>query len=214
VPVGEGADEVVQIAPAVPVPRDVVRRLDLGHPVQQLAALAVHVVDDRVDDELAAVEPAGAHHARPGQERPADGHTAPHVDARIPGFALARVELPADGRMHAVAGDDDVRADTGQCRVVGGGTERQVRRVLVLRDARASVVEQDGVRPEAFPYGAEQHGVQPAAVDGVLRSAVAGVTAGGLAEDELAEPVEEHRLGGRDGRRGEFVLQAQLAQHR
>jgi hypothetical protein len=110
-PAGVRVDEVVQVTAAVSAAGHVVRRLDLGHPVDQLAAPDA-------------------------------------VDHRVGAYARQRG-------------------------VIRGGTEGQVRGVLVLGHAGAAVVQRDGVRAEPVAYGAEEDGVQPPPVDGVLRVAVA-----------------------------------------
>src|SRR5438105_3298683 len=82
-PIGEGGAEILEPAAPIPVAPLVPRRLDLGHPVDELGSRAVDVVADRVDHHFAGGEPTGAHHAGSREKGRPARHAAPHVDAGI-----------------------------------------------------------------------------------------------------------------------------------
>ena len=105
VPVLEGRVEILDPAAEVPVLHHVARRLDFGHPVDELAARGVQFAADRVDHHLADFQPACHRHAGAGQERLRARHAAPHVDALVRGRTFAWKELLAHGGMDAVAAD-------------------------------------------------------------------------------------------------------------
>ena len=69
-----------------------------------------------------------------------------------------------------------------------------------------------GVRPEPGPHRGEQDHLQLAAVNGVLRPAVADVPAAGEAPDPVAVPVEVHHFRGGDSGRLELLAEAELGQ--
>src|SRR5438874_6895758 len=55
-PVGEGADEILDRASPVPVALEIVRRLDFGHPVNKLEPVSTGGAD-RIDHHLAVRQP-------------------------------------------------------------------------------------------------------------------------------------------------------------
>jgi NADP-dependent aldehyde dehydrogenase len=208
-PVLERADEVAELAAAVPVPVRVPGRLELGHPVDELVSRAVHVVPDGVDHHLAGGEPAGPGHGRAGQERGMDDRAAPHVHPGIDRRSLVRVKLLAQPRVDAVARDDDVRARRRQRQVRRRGAEGQGRAAGVLGHPGAGVIEAQAPGPEPVEHRGQQDGLQVAAVDRELRVLVAGEPAGRLGVDELAEAVEEGRFAGGDTSRRQLLLEAE-----
>ena len=62
------APKMGEAAGPVPIARLVAWGLDLGDPVDELAAFGVDVVADRVDYHFAGGEPSGPHHAGAGQK--------------------------------------------------------------------------------------------------------------------------------------------------
>ncbi len=196
-PVGERADEVVERAGAVPVALAIVRRLDLGDPVDQLQAVGAGLAD-RIDHHLAMRQPARAHHARARQHRLPPRHAAPHVDAGIARLAFVGEELLADRRIDAVAGDRDAAAHGEALLAAGTVGEGDGDTGLILRDAEAMTVDDDAIGARAVAERIEQHHLQIAAMDRELRMVVAGGAAERLLVDQLPEAVEEGRVLGRD----------------
>jgi hypothetical protein len=84
--------KVGQIARLVPIILFGGIALDLGHPVNQLVAFGINVIDDRVNHDLAGENRADPHIGTATQDRLAPRHPAPRVDAgeRDP---VVRVEL-------------------------------------------------------------------------------------------------------------------------
>ena len=70
----------------------------------------------------------------------------------------------------------------------------------------------DGVGAELFHHWVVQHAVQVGALDREVQLAVAGVAAPGLAEDEMAVPVEVGELARLDAEPAERVEQAEPRQ--
>src|SRR5256885_16553418 len=81
---------------------------DLGCPVDQLVSVAVDIVDDRVDDDLAGADRADPHIGAAGQDRRPARDAPPGIDAGEEEL-LARVELGDDRRIGPVAADSDAR---------------------------------------------------------------------------------------------------------
>src|SRR5882762_3450202 len=96
----EGGEEIVEPAVQIPVRLDVAWRADLGGPVDELAALRIELLPARIDDDLADVEPPALNEALAAEIRLPARDAAPHVDARVYGRSLIRVELLAHGRMN------------------------------------------------------------------------------------------------------------------
>ena len=136
-PVGKGADEIVERTGTVPVALAITPRFDFGDPVDELQAVRVRGTD-RIDHHLAMRQPAGAHHAGARQHRPPARHAAPHVDAGIARLAFVGKELLANRRIDAVAGDRHTAAHgrtVSASRTVG---ERHGYAGLVLFDDRCN----------------------------------------------------------------------------
>lgn len=207
VPVGEGGQEVLEAPGAAPVAHRGLGRVDLGDPVHELAALVVDVVADRVDHHLADGEPARAHHAAAREKGLPGRGASPHVDARIARRALVRIQLLAQRRVDAVAAHRDRAAHR---RAAIGEVHRHA--VGILFDAGAAVAALHAVGAQALQGFVQQHRLQVAAVDRVLRPVVARVLAGGLAEHQLAVLGEEDRLLRAHAHGVERVEQAQLGQ--
>src|SRR6476646_5290704 len=135
-PVGKSTDEIPDRAPPVPVALEIVRRLDFGHPVDELQSVSTGGAD-RIDHHLAVRQPPRPHHAGAGQYWFPARHAAPHVDAGIARLALAGEKLLADRGIDAIAGDRGAaanRAAVGATRPVG---KMQADTGLVLFDAGA-----------------------------------------------------------------------------
>ncbi len=112
-PVGHGGQEVFQPASPVPVASLVLWRFDIADPVHQLAALAVDIVPDRINQELRRMMPADTDHAGTGQKRLPARNAPPHVDARIFWRPFVRVKLLAQHGVDAFRADDDAAALRG-----------------------------------------------------------------------------------------------------
>src|SRR5439155_16709753 len=184
----EGRQEIGEPAVQVPVGPNVARRAELGGPGDELAALRIGLLPDRIDDDLADVEPAALDEALAAEIRLPAGDAAPHVDARVYGRSLIRVELPANDRVNAVAGDRDRASRKSSVRKAHGGA------VAVLLDRLAALPQRDGIVAEPLAHRLDQHAVQLPAVDRELRPFVSGVTAARFLVDELPEAVVEAHL--------------------
>jgi hypothetical protein len=77
------------------------------------------------------------------------------------------------------------------------------------RDSDVPVIKGDPVGAEPVDERGQQDLLQVAAMDGELGVLVPGEASGRLAEDELAEAVEERRLPGGDTDGRELVLEAE-----
>ena len=124
---------------------------------------AVDVVADRIDHHLADASASRPRTMRrAAQERRVQRHAAPHVDARPARRALVRMELAANRRVDAVAGDRQRRLDLGQRLRPAGSCEAQATRVApagstptqALAGTTASRAERaPAPRPAARPAG-------------------------------------------------------------
>ncbi|MEJ2379140.1 MAG: hypothetical protein P8Y71_28355, partial [Pseudolabrys sp.] len=194
--------EVGQVARLVPVVRLKRIALDLGHPVDELSALAVDVVDDRIDHQLAGEDRADAHIGAPVQDRLAPRDAAPGVDAGEDDFVV-RIEVLANGRVDALAVDHHVGADALAVLKVHGGRAR------VLFDAQCFVVGQDGAVAQPLARRLIEDHMQLAAVDADLRVLIAGELAARLLVDELAEAVVEAALAVLDAGGDQAIAQSE-----
>ena len=155
-PVGEGADEIVERTGPVPVALAIVRRFDFGDPVDELQPVRVHGAD-RIDHHLAMRQPAGAHHAGARQHRPPARHAAPHVDAGIARLALVRKKLLADRGIDAVAGDRHTAAHGGTVSASRTVGKRHGDAGLVLFDTEAMPAGEQPVAAGARDESIQQH---------------------------------------------------------
>ena len=116
---------------------------------------------------------------------------APHVDARPARRSFVGIELLAQRRVDAVAGDGNGAFDRSE-RFAGRPAHTQAHAIVAERiDADAGAAEDDPIGADALARRGEQHRVQVGTVDRQLRHVVAGPASGGLAVDVLAEAVEE-----------------------
>src|SRR5215475_8019869 len=81
--------------------------LDVGHPIDELVALPIDVINDRVDDHLTGQYRAGAYLGTAVEDWLSPRHPAPAVDAGK-GQLVVWVILFADRRIDAVSSDHDV----------------------------------------------------------------------------------------------------------
>src|SRR4051812_26700520 len=84
--------------------------------------------------------------------------------------------------------------------------------IRVLNEMREAIAGEDALASDPRPYGIIKDEVQVAAVDRVLRPAIAGGDSSWLGPDELAELVVVGEGGGFDGDLGQFVAEAELDQ--
>src|SRR5262249_49493073 len=131
--------------------------------------------------------------AAAGQDRLVACDAAPCVDAGE-NDAVAD-ELLADHRIHAVAGDHDIRRNRWQHLARARRLEEKARAVLVLLGADAKPVRHDAVPPDAVLYSAIECEMQTAAMDTDFRILITCGLAARLLVDELPEPVKEAALG-------------------
>ncbi len=125
---------------------------------------------------------------------------------------FVRIEVPADRRVDAVAGDRGGGAH-GLERAAGrhlGEVKR--RRVVVLFDADAIAVGHDAVAAEPFARCLVKDQMQPPAMDADLRQLIAGESSALLPVDQLAEAVEEAALAVLDAGFLDLRLQAERRQ--
>src|SRR5258706_4805103 len=202
----EGRQEVGRAPVQIPVRPNVARREELGSPGDEPAALRVELLADRIDDDLADVEPAALDEALAAEIRRPARHSAPHVDPRIYRRPLVRVELPAHGGMNTVASDRNAAAHRFPAR------EADRDAALALFYRFAAIPQCDGIGAEPLPHRLDQHPVQLAAVDRKLRPGVARVAAARLLVDELPEAVVEAHLARQDRMALEMLRETELGQ--
>src|SRR5258708_16571698 len=99
-PVGEGHDEIPDRASPVPVALEIVRRLDFGHPIDELQSVWAGGAD-RIDHHLAVRQPSPPYHAGAGQYWFPSRHPPPHVYAGKPRFAPPSKKLLPDSAIHS-----------------------------------------------------------------------------------------------------------------
>jgi hypothetical protein len=189
------------------------RRLDFGDPVDELPALRIDVVADRIDHHLAMREPAGPNHARPRKKRRPRRHAAPHVDAGIARLVFVRMQLPAHDRVQAIAANDDVGTLRRKLRARPRIDEVDGHAITILAKTDALPSLADSIRVETVQARVEQDIVEVAAVNGELRRGIACQPAQRFAVDELTEAIIENRLPGHDGQPRQIAFESQFAQH-
>ena len=170
--------------------------------------VAVHVVDDRVDHDVAAVDRAGPHVAPTGQERLRPRDAAPRVDAGESQL-FARVELPAHDRVDTVAGDRDVGLDRCADRARHPGPEVERHPLIGLVEPDALMVGEEARGAEPGHRGVPQGEMQPATMEAHLRERIAREPAARLGVDELTEAVEEAALTVLDALSRQHVAEAE-----
>src|SRR5204863_2975743 len=97
-------EKISQISGPVPVVLLGSVTFDLGHPVDQLVSGTIDVIDDRIDHHLTREDRADAHVGLAAENRLAPRHPAPGINAGKDDLVV-RVELLAQSRVNAVAGD-------------------------------------------------------------------------------------------------------------
>src|SRR6476646_3604153 len=160
--------------------------LDLGHPVDQLVAGAVHIIDDRIYDDLAGKDRANPHIGPAAEDGLAPCHSAPGIDAGK-GDLVVRIKLLAQSRIDAVAGNDGIGTHAFARFSSAGLLEVDIRAALILLNADAFAVRQYRVLAEPFLYSLVEDNVQPAAMDSDFRKGVSGEFASRLAVNQLPE---------------------------
>src|SRR5262249_51609792 len=203
-PPREDGEKVLQPAWLVPVVPIVAGLRDLDRPVDELPPLAVDVIHDRIDHEVAVLNRADAHVAPAGEIRLHARHAAPRVDA-AEAELLAGIELAAHRGVDAVAGDGEVRGGGRARRARGRRAEVQGHPALALVDAEALMIREQGVRAEALQCRPPEDEMRAPAVNAYLGNGVAGGPAARLRIDELAEAVEEAALAVLDALAGQRV---------
>jgi len=114
--------------------------------------------------------------------------------------------LLADHRVDSVAANRD-------CSVHGGTIAKPQRDFgSILLEPEAVPAEVNALRADPRLHRVEQERLQVAAMDRELRPRVAGLAPQRFLIYELAEPVEEHALGGLDRDARERRLEAELAE--
>src|SRR5262249_38860616 len=213
-PPREDGEEILQAARLVPVVPIVAWLRDLDRPVDELPPLAVDVIHDRIDHEVAVLDRAHAHVAPAGEVRLHARDSAPGIDA-AEAELLRGIELPAHRGVDAVAGDGEVGGG-GRARCARGRrAEVQGHPALALVDAETVMIRAQRVRAEALQCRLPEDEMRAPAVDAHLGDGVAGVPAARLGIDELAEAVEEAPLAVMDPLAGRGVTEpegGQLAQ--
>ncbi len=209
-PVLVDVQEIVELAGLVPVVLLHVRHAALGHPVDELVAVLVDVVDDRVDHDLAGFDRADAHVTAPGQDRLASRHTAPGVDAGEHDV-FVRIELSAHGRIDAVTRHRDVRAYRRKRCAARGVTEGERYALVVLGHAEALAVGQDAIGAETLQRNLVENAMQLAAVDAQLWIGVAGELPARLLVDHLPVAVGEYAFAILDCHGAQLVLETERA---
>jgi len=131
--------------------------------------------------------------------------------SRLPTASTPGVPLFLSAKWAGVAGPQNLLTggDGGAGPLVAELRHHAVRRLLPGVQVPAG---DDALRPQAFARGLQQHHLQPAAVDGELRPAVAGGLAARLRPDELAALGVVGQLRGAHAQGVEPVEQAQLVQ--
>ena len=119
-----------------------------------------------------------------------------------------RVELLADGRVHAIARDRQPSLCRRECLPGYRVLQQHARAVLVLLDPDACAIEFDPVRAETRACSLIQQHLQSAAMDAHFGKLVAGRLAARLAIDQLPEAIVEAALPIFDSGGEQFFLQA------
>src|SRR6185436_15272539 len=102
----------------------------------------------------------------------------PHVDAAVARLAFARVQLPADDGVNAVAADGDFSFHRGAI------AKHEFDSGFVLLEADAVPAELQALLADPLLDGCQQHGLQVRAVNRELGPGVACVAAERLPIDE------------------------------
>ena len=121
------------------------------------------------------------------------------------------MQLSAHRGVDPVRADEDVGFDRLQA-AGGAVTQLGAYAAAGLLEARERPPAAHGARSESLLHGVEQHALQLAAVDRVLRPAVPGATAARLAADAVAEAVVVGELRGRHRDGLERLGEAELGQ--
>ena len=123
-----------------------------------------------------------------------------------------RVQLLADVRMQAIAGDQHVAFPLDRRRASRSVDKpgSYLRRGLL--EANAFATREKSIRPDALPERFEQQLLQIAAMNRELRPIVTGPATRGLAIDALAEAIEEHRLARANGEIRKRVFEPEPAE--
>src|SRR5205085_6104495 len=119
-------NEIVEPAWFIPVVLLLAAGLDLGCPVDQLVSVAVDIVDNRVDDDLAGADRADPHIGAAGQDRRPARDAAPGVDAGKDEL-FSGIELGAHRRI-----------DASQPTAMSARTDGQSPPVLVSRNCKVT----------------------------------------------------------------------------
>src|SRR5262249_21026882 len=164
--------------------------LDVGHPVDELVALPIDVIDNWVDDHLAGQYRAGAYKGTAVEDWLSPRHPAPAVDAGK-GQLVVRVILFADRRIDAVASDHCVCPHALAHAPTRGLLEMHGGAGLVLLDTDAFMIGANGIGPDLIAYCFSEYHVEPAAMNSDFGNIVAGELASRLLVDQLSEAVEE-----------------------
>ena len=170
--------------------------MPLGDPVDQIFAVRVGLLRNRIADEFQDLV-AGHDHGAAGKERVRRGDAAPQ-DAAVPDRRpFLRIQLLADAGVNAVGARPAARrhgcppACRSPCR-----RNRRARRRGFGPVAQVMAGE-DALRAEPLDRGVQQDLLQHAAMDRELRPFVAGLDAARLAPDRLAVLGEIRELAGR-----------------
>ncbi len=184
--------EIAEIARLVPIVLLERVALDLGHPVDQLASIAIEIVDNRVDNDLAGQDGAHPHIRVAVEDRLAPRHAAPRIDAgkRDP---VGGVELSAERRVDALAVDHNVGAHAVTF-AAAAGFEVHGCSAPVLLCASALVISANGVGAQTRQRRPIQDHVKTAAMDADFRIFVARQLPARFLVNELAEAVVETAL--------------------
>src|SRR5439155_13438199 len=126
--------------------------------------------------------------------------------------AFTRVELLADHGMQAIAGDHHVGVLRRQGASGPRVFEADADALAVLREPGAAPSGADRGRAGAVEERIEQHALQVAAMDRILRRVVAGEAAKRLAVDQLTEAIEERRLARQHGMPRQLGLEPEAAE--
>src|SRR6185437_13602261 len=192
VPVLVERKKVGKIARLVPVILRKSVALDLGHPVDELAPLAVDAVYDRVDDDLACQDRANPHISAAIEDWLASRYAAPRINAGKCDLVLG-IKLLADRRIDPFTINDHVGANAA-FRATGTCPEMNGRSLFVLFDADAFVIGADRVGAQSVLCRLEQNHMETAAMYADFRKFVSRQSAARLLIDELAKSVVETAL--------------------
>src|SRR5262249_29859985 len=136
--------KIFELAGLVPVVLRSPEQRRLAGPIDELRAIAIDIVDDGIDDELAGLDRADANIGMPVKDRLVEGYAAPGVNALKRQFLIG-IKLPPHRGIDAVAGKHDARTHRRHIRPRRGFLKKQRYAVVILFNPYAAAICDDAV---------------------------------------------------------------------